>query len=136
MSDKLTPATLSETIAAEVVNDANIAKGRVVDLEQRFLDASKFLDEATDNIKESWLQWMKESKEYLEEVRTWRMAVEREKNTGISACKDLTAFLGSDDIRVKVENLRALVEIAERLKALKDAGFLDALVDTLVKLDK
>lgn len=121
-------------VAKEVVRKTDSSKQSVVELADKFRDAAKFLDESTDEIKTSWVAWLKDSKAFLDEARLWRMAMERESSQGITACKDMVEFLGSEDVRGRLATLRELVEVAERLKALKESGFLDAVVDTMLKV--
>lgn len=118
---------LSCGVAEELVKRANGSKERVVDLEQRFRDAVKFLDEQTDSVKTTWLVWLEESSKFLTETRTWRMAIEKEMRDGTASCKAMSDFLASPETRQSLAVLREFVDLAERLKALKESGHLDSL---------
>lgn len=125
---------VSQEIACELVSKTDEGKIRILELEERFKASAKFLDEATDQISTSWLKWLSDSKEYLDSVRAWRMAIENENRVSIQSCKDALDFLGSEEYKEKMKSMRELIELSERLKSLKDSGFLDSLVDTLVKV--
>lgn len=127
---------LDQTIvqtANEVVARTEDARKTIIELESRYRDAVKFLDESTSSVSESWVKWLNESKTYLSEVRTWRMAIQKEIRDGETAIKDFTQFLATPEIKAKLDVLRAFVEVAERFKVLKDSGFLDTVVETLLK---
>lgn len=133
-TDKEDNSALMEKVAGMVVSETDKSKERIIELEERFKASTKFLDEATEQINDSWVKWLRESKTYLEEVRTWRLAVEREHKSGIQSCRDALDFLGTEETQSKMAAFRELIELSERLKVLKESGFLDSLVDTLIKI--
>lgn len=124
---------MTEQVATAIVNKADDGKARIIELEKRYKAAAEFLDEATNSVKASWLQWMDDSKKYLDETRMWRMAMEKEAKDGTRACRDMLDFLGTQDTKEKLKTLRELVEIAERMKALKESGFFDSMIEAMLK---
>lgn len=127
-------AKLILDVSEAFVSKTEDGKRRIIEAEERFKEAAAFLDGATTQIKASWIEWLRESKSYTEEIRTWRMAMERENKVGLAACKDTLDYLSTPEIVEKLKVLRELIEVSERLKALKESGYLDSVVDTLLKV--
>lgn len=122
-----------QAASAVVVASEKTVNG-MIELEARYKLAAEFLDKATDSISESWAVWIKESAEYLNNLRLWRMAVETEVKSGTTALKDISQFLGSEETKQQLKTLKDLVEVGERLKMLKDSGFLDSMTDIMLKV--
>ncbi len=118
------PEHLTEHVADTLVTRADQSKQTIIDLEARYRDAAKYLNEQTAGISESWTNWIKESKTYLDEVRTWKFALELEVKRGIELSTQLRNYTSSEGFKEALTTLREFVEITERLKALSDSGFL------------
>lgn len=121
-------------VSDRFVSETDDGKRRIIEAEEKFKAAAKFLDDATAQIKDSWIEWLRESKTYMDEIRTWRMAMEKEKNLAMAATRDTIEFLGGKEVSEKLIVLRELVDVSERLKALKDSGHLDSMVECLIKI--
>lgn len=121
-------------IAQEIVKRSTGEQQKAVELSQQFAAACLFLKQATDKIPEAWIKFTEDSKPMLEEARLWRMAMEREVQTGLRAMKDINDFLGSEKTKQNMQNMREFIELAERLQRLKMSGFLDSMIETVVKL--
>lgn len=126
---------LSIEIAAEVRDKAATAKQNTLIIEQQFRDALSYLNEATTKLEPAYVEWFKKSAVYLEEMRQWRMAMEREQHVGMRSMQDMVAFLSNVELEKKVAATRELIELMERLKALKDSGFLDDMTEILLKVN-
>ncbi len=81
-------------------------------------------------------QWGKDSEKLLPEVRQLRMALGTEWAHILNGFADVRKFFLSADHAAEVARLRAFVELCERLKALKDNGFLDRVADTMLQLEE
>jgi hypothetical protein len=123
-------ATLAHTINKKV----DRLKDNSIDLAIRSMEARKFLDEHTDSMQKSWVDWLLQSEKILTDYRMTRMAIGTEANLLLKECGDVRKFFLSDDHDKEVTKLREFVELAERLRALKNDGTLDKLADTILKL--
>jgi len=72
---------------------------------------------------------------YLEEIRQTRFSVVRETAEMAAPLKDVRQFFIGADYREQVDRLKEFVSLCERLKALKDSGFLDKVADTMIRLE-
>ncbi len=130
-------ASHEETIVnvAEALNKrAAKIQDSTIDLAIRSIEARKFLEEHTDAVRSTWLDWMDETQKVLTDIRQTRMAIGLEAGKLLSECADVRKFFLSDDHDKEIAKLREFIELAERLKALKADGTLDKLADTILKL--
>lgn len=77
-----------------------------------------------------------DTKEHVQSLRATRYAVVTEIGAISSSLKDVRQFFMGPDYKEEIERLREFVDLCERLQALKNAGFLDAVADTMLKLYK
>lgn len=98
------------------------------------IESRKFLDWHTEHVKATWMDWRDESAKVLEDIRQTRVAIEFESKHLLSACADVRKFFISETHDLEVAKLREFIELAERLRALKNDGTLDRLADTILKL--
>lgn len=134
----------AEHIHSEAEMNAGVAQGlnkatdRLLDntiaLAVRAKEAREFLDWHANHVKATWLDWTEQSKKVLEDIRLTRVAIEFESKQLLSACADVRKFFLADDHEKEITKLREFVELAERLRALKNDGTLDRLADTILKL--
>lgn len=73
-------------------------------------------------------------KNYMADLRNLRIGVTHEIGTITRELADLRKFLLDDRHQSEVARLKEFIELCERLKALKESGFLDAVADTMLKL--
>lgn len=124
-----------EHMASTVISETEkmvVNKEKLVD---RLTDARKALEMASGTYKKTWFEWVDESKNILPELRTWRMAVDSELAMVLKHFGEVRQFFLSDKHDEEVKRLREFVGLMERLKALKDSGFLDRVADTMLKLE-
>lgn len=101
----------------------------------RVTDAHKALEIASKSYKQAWLEWRKISETMLPECRSFRMAVDGELSKTLKALEDVRIFFLSPDHDKEVARLKEFTDLCERLKALKDSGFLDRVSDTILRLE-
>jgi len=105
-----------------------------IELAVRSKEAREFLDWHIDHVKESWVKWLEESSKVMESIRQARVAIGFESKQLLAECSDVRKFFLSDDHDKEIAKLREFIELAERLRSLKNDGTLDKLADTILKL--
>lgn len=70
----------------------------------------------------------------LRELRENRMAIVSELTMVSTPLRDLRKFFLDSDHSAEVHRLKEFLELCERLKKLRDDGFLDKIADTILKL--
>ena len=68
-------------------------------------------------------------------MREKKFALESETRQLLSAFGDVRQFFLDDRHEEQVKRLAEFVALCERLKALKETGFLDTVADTMLKLE-
>lgn len=116
---------LTTEVAKEVVNAVTDSKEYMVQLEEKYRAAVAYLEDATTNVKPIWIETLKDCTKFLNDIRLWRMAVESEVNKGIKSTTEFRDFLNTPDMKSDLSLMKDFVDVAERLKALNDSGFLD-----------
>lgn len=121
-------------IAEKVVHQARETTARQKDLVDQVADAQLSLEVALSGFRKEWLDWTSESKTILNDFRLWRMAMSTEADKCMTQFGDVRKFFLSEDHLKEVERLKEFIGLMERLKALKDSGFLDRVTDTMLKI--
>lgn len=101
---------------------------------QRVQDAKMGLELAVTTFRKSSLDFLEEMTKYLTDVRQTKVALGTETRQLLAQCQDVRTFFLSPEHTNEVQRLKEFVEICERLKALKESGFLDNVADTILKL--
>lgn len=101
----------------------------------RVTDAHKALEISSLAYKKTWEEWTRLSEQMLPQARSWRMAVDSELKQTLVAFGDIRKFFISPEHELEVKRLREFVDLCERLQKLKEAGFLDRVVDVILKLE-
>jgi hypothetical protein len=104
------------------------------ELLEKSQDLIATIDYLSNQIKEPWESYQAFIKKALEEVRGQRIALGSETRNLLIALKDVRTFFLDKDYETEIRRLHEFIDLCERLKALKDAGFLDTIADTLIKL--
>jgi hypothetical protein len=81
-------------------------------------------------------QFLPLMKLHLEEVRDNRMAQVREINETLKLHKEIRQFFLEKDYEAEKMRLAEFIGLCERLKVLKDDGTLDAVAETIIKLQE
>lgn len=134
----------AEHIKSESEMDSEISKGLIktvdrlqdsnIALAVRSKEAREFLDWHVGHVRKAWLDWHDESSKVLESIRQTRAAIGIESRQLLSECGDVRKFFLSEDHDKEIVKLREFIELAERLRSLKNDGTLDRLADTILKL--
>jgi hypothetical protein len=107
-----------------------------VDLAMQVKQAREFLSWSATHMREAWFDWMTEANKALADMRMLRMSLETESKLALASAGDVRKFFLTGDHVEEVARLKDLVATIERLKALKADGTLDAIADTILKLDE
>lgn len=99
-------------------------------------DSRSIVNELLHGIGGEMEQFRADMKTHMEYLRRNRSAVMTEVGTLLNALRDVRQFFMDADYHVELERLRDFVEVCERLKALKESGFLDDVAETMLKLSK
>lgn len=97
-------------------------------------DAKLALELAVTTFRKSTIDFLEEMTKYLTDIRQTKVALGAETRQLVAQCQDVRTFFLSPEHVAEVQRLKEFVEICERLKALKESGFLDNIADTILKL--
>lgn len=75
-----------------------------------------------------------DSTQFIKDFRSTKQALVREVSELVGALQDLRTFFHGSVHMEEINRLKEFVELCERLKALKDSGFLDTVADTMLRL--
>lgn len=67
-------------------------------------------------------------------VRTARMTVVQELELSLKSLREVRRFFLDNDYRTEIDRLKEFAALCERLKALKESGFFDAMCDSAIRL--
>lgn len=97
-------------------------------------DARKVLDDNIQNVNLVMQEYDRVMAEALTTVRTKRMATVAEAAATVTALKEVRSFFLGKDYKEEIGRLNEFIDVCERLKKLKDSGFLDTVADTMIRL--
>jgi hypothetical protein len=100
----------------------------------RSKDVIAAIDYLTAEMRGPWAEHQEFIKKALGEVREQRIALGSETRLLLAALRDIRTFFLEKDYDTEINRLREFIDVCERLRALKDAGTLDAIADTILKL--
>ena len=104
------------------------------DIARAMLDARLVLNEQMKTIGAAMDEFERVTKDAVLKVRSNRMASVTEASTVVNALKDVRQFFLGSDYEKETKRLAEFVDLCERLKKLKDSGFLDTVADTMLRL--
>lgn len=110
------------------------AVDQTTELLDKALDARAALDMLANQWKTQWLDFQDTCNSRLTELRQTRFAMDSEMRQILTMMRDMRKFFLEDDYAVERARLKDFMETCERLKALKDSGFLDTVADTMLNL--
>jgi hypothetical protein len=70
----------------------------------------------------------------VQKVRSSRMCIVSDASSAVNALRDIRQFFLGPDYEREQKRLAEFVDLCERLKRLKDSGFLDTVADTMIRL--
>ena len=138
LDGKVTEKTDKQFHAEIVKKGTKLMEQAVNDSESlvsRAKEANEAIDYLATHYRSSWIQFQEEIKESLNSIRSKRAAIEIESKQMLSAFSDVRKFFLDDRHEKETARLADFVDICERLKALKDSGFLDTVADTILRIE-
>lgn len=127
-------AEMDLAITKEVNKRVDRLKDTEIDLAIRTAEARQFLADHVATIRREWIDWLEQSNKIMADLRQSRVACGFESRQLLAECGDVRKFFLSDDHEKEITKLREFVELAERLRSLKNDGTLDKLADTILRL--
>lgn len=125
----------AENIAAEMaLAIQRNAPKEMSDLARIAVDSRNVLQEASDGLGKIIAEFDRVTKSTAQDIRMTRMTMVSECSNMVNALKDVRQFFLGPDYERETKRLAEFVELCERLKALKDSGFLDTVADTMIRL--
>lgn len=118
----------------ETIKATTDAVQKAEDLVTRLTDAGKALEIFRTTYKADWDKWLADSGHILPEMRAFQMAMGTETIKLLAHFADIRKFFLNEEHEREVRRLEHFVDLCERLKKLKDEGFLDRVTDTILKL--
>jgi hypothetical protein len=92
------------------------------------------IDYLVQEIRGPWREYQEFVKSSLTEVREQRIALGSETRLLMGALKEVRQFFLDENYEKEINRLHEFIDLCERLKQLKESGFLDTVADTLLKL--
>lgn len=103
-------------------------------LEARARDIHGSLDYLLANMEEPFVKSSELIGKHLALLREKRFAIDTESRLMMNQLKEVRQFFLDEKHDREVDRLREFVDLCERLKVLKESGFLDTIADTILKL--
>lgn len=98
------------------------------------MDARAALELMCNHWKVEWLDFTEKSDARMLWMRQTRMAFDTETRLLMAQLREVRQFFLDNNHAEEISRLKEFVELCERLKALKESGFLDVVADTMIKL--
>lgn len=129
--NSLAPAAIEE-------HERTVKKGIKAseELLEKSRDVIASIDYLASELRGPWAEFQKSIKEALTTVREQRLALGSETRMLMGSLKEVRQFFLEDSYETEIQRLHEFIDVCERLKALKESGFLDSIADTILKLDK
>lgn len=106
------------------------------EMTQRANDAIAAIDYLATQIRGPWTEYQQFIKGALGEVREQRIALSSETRLLMIALREVRQFFLEEAYETEINRLHEFIDLCERLKALRESGFLDAVADTILKLSE
>lgn len=103
-------------------------------LVERAKEATAAMEYIANHFQKSWQESSAVLATAIGELRGKRFAIESETKQILSAFADVRKFFLDDCHETEVRRLAEFVGLCERLKALKESGFIDRIADTMLTL--
>jgi len=107
---------------------------KVSELARSVVDSRTVINETIKGIGGNMEEFDRVMKDATQSIRTSRMTVVSECASVVHALKDVRQFFLGPDYDREQKRLGEFVDLCERLKNLKDCGFLDTVADTMIRL--
>lgn len=122
-------------LASTFVKKTRDGLAKQEELVARVADAKKALDLAVSSFRREYIDYLDELDQYLLRVRQARMALDTESKHILTQLKDVRQFFLSEQHVEEAKRLEEFVRVLAKLKEFKDSGMLDAVADTILKLE-
>lgn len=126
----------TDDLARGICKDAQERPKQISELASQTRSAREALFEAMEGISGALELFRPKSNEYVSELRSFRMAAVAELGGALRSFEEVRKFFLSDRHESEIVKLREFVDLCERLNRLKQSGFLDAVADTILKLEE
>lgn len=123
-----------EDMARALIEHAKTINPDVEKLAAAAAESRKALDEAIQSVGGAVDNLDRFTKDAYGRVRMQRQAVVTDCAMMTTALRDLRQFFLGPDYEREQKRLADFVDLCERLKGLKDSGFLDTVADTMIRL--
>jgi hypothetical protein len=104
-------------------------------LVQRAKEACEAIEYLASHQKKSWFDVEEAINAQIASLRSKRSIAEFENKQLLTALGDVRRFFFDDKHQEEVKRLSEFVEVCERLQKLQTSGFLNAVADTILKLE-
>lgn len=121
-------------LAAEMNKRTKRLGDQTVDLAIQVKDAREFISWASNHIRPTWMDWMKEANQAVADMTQLRMALNRETTTVLTHAKDVVQFYTSPEYVKAHETFREMMELLNRFEQLKENGTMNAFADFILKV--
>jgi hypothetical protein len=103
-------------------------------LKTKAQEAVDAIDYLVTQIGGPWKEYEGFVTQALSRVREQRIALSGETRLLMGALREVRQFFLEESYEKEISRLHEFVDLCERLKALKESGFIDAVADTILKL--
>lgn len=121
-------------IAPGIISKNEKTTRALLTLTDQVKESKELLMNALANIGALYDEFERISNKMLTSARSFRMGAVVEVASAMKPFQDLRKFFLEKDHETEITRLREFVDLCERLKVLKDSGFLDTVADTMLKL--
>jgi len=104
------------------------------ELKAKAQEAVDAIDYLATQIGGPWKEYESFVTQALSRVREQRIALSGETRLLMGALREVRQFFLEESYEKEISRLHEFVDLCERLKALKESGFVDAVADTILKL--
>jgi hypothetical protein len=106
------------------------------ELTERARELTATIDYLVTEIRGPWAEFQEFIKSALTTVREQRIAMGSETRLLMGSLKEVRQFFLEESYETEIRRLSEFIDLCERLKALKESGFLDTVADTILKLNE
>lgn len=135
-ADKREITTRERQVGSELIVRTEEAIAKDESFVKRVSDAAKALEETISSLRLEQMECLETSSKFLNDFRLTQMAVTTEIAKSLKAFSDVRQFFLSEEHIHQMVRLKEFVDTLSKLKEFKDSGFLDAVADTILKLEK
>lgn len=123
-----------DDMAKALIAHAKTVNPELEKLSMSAADCRSLIDESVLNVGRAIEDFDRATKDAYGRVRMQRQAIVTDCAQMTTALRDVRQFFLGPDFDREQKRLAEFVELCERLKSLKDSGFLDTVADTMIRL--